>query len=217
MNRSDIEELYYITHIDNLKSILHYGILCHNKAKRIKFKSVADEEVQKRREKVVIPGGKSKLHDYANLYFNARNSMMFKRKDMHKELVVLRIDSAIFDEPDVIISDRNASSYYVRFYSPEELDRLNGTLIFADDWRNENYFEYRKRRSIVCAEVLVPDSLAPKFITGIYVSRKDTYQKVVRLLNGLPLADKILINPNLFFQKGTSSDIFRWLRKKRFR
>lgn len=132
MTRSDVKELHYISHIDNLVSIFKYGILCHNKAKKIKFKSVADEEVQKRREKVVIPGGRHKLHDYANLYFNARNPMMFKRKDMHKELAVLRIDSAILDKPDVIISDMNASSGHVRFYpSPEGLKHLNKNLDFC--------------------------------------------------------------------------------------
>jgi len=46
MNRSDIKELHYITHIDNLKSILHNGILCHNKAKKIEFKSVAGKHVE---------------------------------------------------------------------------------------------------------------------------------------------------------------------------
>ena len=84
MNQADIKELYFITHIDNIKSILQHGILCYNKAKKILCKSIADYEIQKRSDKVVIPGGKLKLHDYANLYFNPRNAMMFKRKDIHQ-------------------------------------------------------------------------------------------------------------------------------------
>ena len=202
MKRADVKELYYITHSDNLKSISQYGILCHRKAKKILCQSIADPEIQKRREKVVIPGGKRKLHDYANLYFNARNPMMFKRKEVHKDLAILRIDSAIFDEPEVVISDRNASSGYVRFYpSPSGLKNLDKSLVYTDDWRNSDTFRYWTRKSVICAEVLVPDSVAPKFIRGIYVSCHDTYQKVVKLLAGLSLADSVSIDPKLFFQE----------------
>ena len=203
MKRSDIKDLHYITHIDNLKSICEHGILCHNRAKKMKFTSVANGKIQERREKVVIPGGKRKLHSYANLYFNARNPMMFKRKDMHNELCVLQINQALLDEPNVIISDRNASSGYVLFSpSPSGLKNLDTVLIFADDWTDDDPIEYWIRKSTICAEVLVPDYVEPKFITGVYVSCKDTFQKVKQLLRGSSLVEKILINPELFFQEG---------------
>lgn len=203
MKRSDVKELHYITHIDNLKSICEHGVLCHNRAMKMKFTSVANGEIQKRREKVVIPGGKRKLHSYANLYFNARNAMMFKRKGMHKVLCVLKLNLSILDKPDVIISDQNASSGYVLFDpSPQGLENLNLALVYANDWRHIDKFEYYRRKSAVCAEVLVPDYVEPKFITGIYVSCKGTYQKVKQLLEGSPLAEKISINPKLFFQEG---------------
>ena len=200
MNRSDIKELHYITHIDNLESILHNGILCHNKAKKIKFKSVADEKIQERRRKVIIPGGKRKLHDYVNLYFNARNPMMFKRKSMHKELAVLRIDSAILDEPKVVISDSNASSDYVGFYpSPEGLERLDKDLIFAEYWTDPNPIIAYRRKSAICAEVLVPNSVPLRFIIGVYVSCQETRRIVSHLLARLPIAQNVRINRQLFF------------------
>ena len=82
MNRADIKELYFITPIDNMASIFKHGLLSHNKIKasRLSHKSVAHGDVQKRREDKVIPGGKRKLHDYVNLYFNPRNSMMYSRE-----------------------------------------------------------------------------------------------------------------------------------------
>lgn len=202
MNRPDIKELYYITHIDNLKSILKNGILCYHRVNKILYKSIADSEIQKRRDKVVLPGGKYKLHDYANLYFNPRNAMMFKRKDMHKELVVLRIDATIFNKPEVVISDGNASSDYVRFYSPTQgIENLDKSLVYADDWRDKDTFQYYRRKLAVCAEVLVLDIVEPKFITGIYVSCEDTHTKLIKLLQGLSILDKILINSKLFFQE----------------
>lgn len=117
LKREDIKELHYIAHIDNLLSILKNGILSHEKAKNIQPKSVANPEVQEHRTKVVIPGGK-KLHHYANLYFNVRNPMMRTVVDneRHKELAVIQVTPSVLDENGVIISDRNASVNYVRFY-----------------------------------------------------------------------------------------------------
>ncbi|MBI4650888.1 DUF4433 domain-containing protein [Candidatus Desantisbacteria bacterium] len=37
MNRNDIPELHFITYIENIPSILRYGILSHNKIKTQKL------------------------------------------------------------------------------------------------------------------------------------------------------------------------------------
>jgi hypothetical protein len=76
MKRQKIKELHYITHIDNMLSIWKHGILCHKLAYRLKHISVSMEEVQKKRANKKVPGGKP-LHEYANLYFCARNPMLF--------------------------------------------------------------------------------------------------------------------------------------------
>ena len=68
---SDVKELHYITPIENLPSILKYGILSHRRVEKLDHKSVAMADVQARRAAVRIPGGRP-LHEYANLYFNAR-------------------------------------------------------------------------------------------------------------------------------------------------
>ena len=201
MKISDIKELYYIAHINNVKSILQNGILCYNKAKKIMYTDISDSKVQSRREKEVIPGGKSKLHDYANLYFNARNAMMSKRRDYHKDLCVLRINPDVLTFPKVILSDKNASSGYVRFYEITDIDKLDSSLIFTEDWRNGNTIQYWNKKSASCAEVLIPDCVGSKFIIGIYVSCQDTYEKLVGLLQGQPIANKIEIKPKLFFQE----------------
>ena len=99
----------------------------------------------------------------------------------------------------MIVSDRNASSDYVRFFSSKYLDELDKELIFNRDWRHPDYYEYRRRRSITCAEVLVPDSLPANFITGIYVSCNESYEQARNLLEGSSLFDKIFIERDLFF------------------
>lgn len=202
MDRSEVRELHYIAPIANLKSIMEDGILCHNKAKEKHPTSIAAEAIQERRKKVVVPGRKRKLHDYTNLYFNARNAMMSKRRDLHKSLCVLQISNSILDEQDVVLSDMNASSDYVRFHqSPQGLVFLDSSLIYADDWRHPNAIEYYRRRSSVMAEVLVPRCVNPRFIIGVYVSCEETRNKVAEILSGSSLATQITVNGNLFFQE----------------
>jgi hypothetical protein len=67
--------LHYITPIANVPSILQRGILCHNQVKSLAHQSVAMPQIQQRRTKKSVPGGRH-LHDYANLYFDARNPML---------------------------------------------------------------------------------------------------------------------------------------------
>ena len=76
MEKSNLKELHYITHIDNVASIMEKGILSHNRTKTIKHKTVSMKNIQEKREKVTIPNARP-LHDYVNLYINGRNKMLF--------------------------------------------------------------------------------------------------------------------------------------------
>lgn len=68
------------------------------------------QEVQERRTIKIVPGSDNHtLHDYANVYICAKNPMLFKRKDAHAEICVLRMNTAILDGKGVIITDRNAT------------------------------------------------------------------------------------------------------------
>src|SRR5262249_21008928 len=61
--RSELQELHYITPIDNVPSISQHGILSNVRAARLAHASVAMAEIQDRRSRVVVPGGR-KLHEY---------------------------------------------------------------------------------------------------------------------------------------------------------
>jgi len=202
MKRSDVKALYYICHIENLPSIIKDGILCYNKAKKLRPETIYNPDVQERRKNKLIPFGRTgkKLHDYANLYFNPRNAMMYAIRNRHMELCVLLIDADILDNSDVVVSDGNASSDHVRFYSTQYLDDLVEESIFAKGWTHPNRIEYYRRKSAVCAEVLVPSFVPSNFITGIYVSCNESREKVKRLLEDSPLQNEVFVNNDLFFQ-----------------
>ncbi len=197
MRREDIAELHYITPIANVASILRHGILSNRLVGELIHASVALPQVQDRRARVVVPGGRP-LHEYANLYFHARNPMMYKRKEQHGDLCVLRVEIEVLDLPDVVVTDMNAAKDIARFYAPARgLDRIDRGLVFADDWRHPgDLLAYQRHRGIKCAEVLVADRVDPSHITGAYVSGEGSRVLLGEVAPGL----RINANPHLFFR-----------------
>jgi|SRR5215813_10544977 len=170
MERNEVTELHFITSIVNLDSILRRGILSHDRAARIDHDSCADEGVQDRRQGKWVPNG-ARLHSYANLYFHARNPMMYTlMRNGRDNLVVVCLSHAVLDIPDTVLTDGNAASDGTRFYpSPEGLASLDRKLIFAKYWTDENFWPDREKKRARNAEVLVPGMVASGYIEGCYV------------------------------------------------
>ena len=201
MTRAELRELGYIVPIDTVPSILQHGILSHSRAERVAHQSIALENVQDRRANVVVPGGR-RLHEYANLYICAHNPMLLTRSGMHRDICVLRVDSAVVDLPNVVITDSNAASKYCRFRpAPAGLAIVDRERTFADWWNHPgDQIEQWRHSAQKCAEVLVPNLVPPRYIDGAYVSCEQSRQRLNGLAPGLP----IVINSNLFFQRGAA-------------
>jgi ssDNA thymidine ADP-ribosyltransferase, DarT len=196
MTYDEIEELHYITPAENLGSILEVGILCHDKAKRIKHASVAMQEVQDRRAAVILPN-KRGLHSYVNMYINARNAMMYVRRDGHQKLCVIRVDKRVILHDEAIVTDQNAAKSAVRFSSGVPgLKRIDGNRVFATWWKHDDPLETERHRAAMCAEVLIPDSVDPGYLNGVYVSCPETKAWLLEGFPNLP----VLVKPNLFFR-----------------
>jgi len=196
MKRSDLHELHYITPILNVPSIMNQGILSHQKARQLNHASVAMQEIQEIRAKKSIPGGKP-IHSYVNLYFCARNPMLYKRAAQHRSLCVLRINTEVLDLPGVVIADGNAASEYTGFWpSKSGLDKIDFDLVFAEWWTDNNHIQQWHKARVKCAEVMVPDRVDPRFIQGTYVSCQENQKLLEDTDFGLPVA----IDSKLFFQ-----------------
>jgi hypothetical protein len=191
-----VTEFQCIMPMINIPSVLERGILSHEQASKLAHASVAMDSIQEKRDKKHVPGG-LKLHQYANLYFHARNPMLFKRKDQASDVCVLRISLKVQSLDGVVYSDSNASSEYVRFLHPSQWKLLDFDDIYAMDWRHPNdpiaYYRHRSRK---CAEVLIPHCMPPNFISGAYVVNGTAATKLASLGFGLP----VTIDPVLFFQ-----------------
>ena len=191
-----ISEFQCIMPIVNIPSVRAHGILSYEGTAKLPHLSVAMPEVQERRDQKHVPGG-LKLHQYANLYFHARNPMLFKRRGQAEELCVLRIAIGIAQEPGVVFADCNASSDYVRFLHPKQWSLLDLDSIYAMDWRHpDDQVAYYRHRSRKCAEVLVPKCVPPSFVSGAYVVNERARTNLLAQQFKLP----ITIDPHLFFR-----------------
>lgn len=198
MDRSDVKELYFIALISNVQSIIKHGILSHNKSVKLPHDdSIAMQEMQEKRKIKKIPGTNKKLHDFANLYFDAHNPMLSRRRDQNAEICVLRINAKVIGLPNVIIADRNASSDYVRFYPVSRgLAAIDKDRLFARYWTHrDNQYEEWAHKSVKCAEVLVPDKVEPQYILGIYVANQTALDTIKKLRTDLT----VCIKSDIFF------------------
>lgn len=199
MTYDEVPELHLITPVANLPSILEHGVLSNHLARRLApdAASVARADIQEGREAKRVPGGRP-LHAYANLYFHARNPMMYLRKEEHEGLCVLSVHKAVLTEEGVVVTDQNAASDYARFApSPDGLRLLDRAMVYAEDWRHDDRRDYFRHRSVKCAEALVPDRVRPEAVRGVYVSCEAARARVEALVSG---ALRVKVSPPLFFQ-----------------
>lgn len=189
-----VSELHCIMPIANVTSVLAHGILSHERAAKLQHRSVAMQAIQDRRDVKTVPGG-LKLHQYANLYFHARNPMLFKRR--HEDVCVLRISTDVLQLEGAVITDENAASGYVRFLGPFQWRVLNFEDILALDWRHpDDTHRYYKHKSRKCAEVLVPRQVSPDMIIGAYVVDEAAKARLMQTGFALP----ITVNADFFFR-----------------
>lgn len=191
-----VTEFHCIMPIDNVPSVMQHGILSYEMAAKLDHHSVAMQPIQDKRDQKNVPGG-LKLHQYANLYFHARNPMLFKRQNEVDRLCVLRISTDVLGIDGTVITDQNAASDYVRFLHPSQWSFLAFDDIFAMDWRHPNdpiaFWRHKARK---CAEVLVPHRVDPGLLIGAYVVDSTVAASLQNLGFGLP----ITVDAVLFFR-----------------
>lgn len=191
-----VNELQCIMPIANVGSVLDRGILSYENAAKLQHLSVALQPIQDKRDKKSVPGG-LKLHQYANLYFHARNPMMFKRQGEASNLCVLQVSTQILGLKGTVISDQNAASDYVRFLDPKQWQVLDFDAIYAMDWRHPgDPAAFWRHKAQKCAEVLVPNRVDVQFIKGAHVL--DDASKAKLVASGFKLP--ITTSPVLFFR-----------------
>lgn len=199
-----IEALYYITHINNVPSILEKGILSHSQVEinNIETEVIYNSQIiNKRRDRKV---NNRSLWEYANLYFQPRNAMLYflvSKENNADNLAIICIKNEVLERKDIFISMGNAASQESNILTIKQ-----GKLLFAKlreqidkKWWDKDDGSKRK----IMAECLIPDRVDPKYIQSIYVANQKGKNNLTNRLeeknifrNNLP----IVIEKEKFFQ-----------------
>lgn len=183
--------------IVNVTAVLEHGILSYDRAAKLPHTSVAMQPVQDRRDQKRVPQG-LRLHQYANLYFHARNPMLYKRLSEAESLCVLAVSLDVLAIAGVVITDSNAASDYARFLDPTQWAFLNFDDILAENWTHPDdsrrYWQHKSRK---CAEVLVQHQILPELILGAHVINQTVKDRLAALAPNL----RVKVDPAMFFRQ----------------
>lgn len=190
-----IDHLYHMTLISNLSSILNDGLFSHDEINRrgVHREDISLASVQERRHQRIEPIHNRSIHEYVCLYFSPRNPMLFKRRELQNNIVILGLSRNLIKEKDTIFTDGNAASEDTKFYHGiEELDYLPWGIIESEYWT-----DYEDGKRIKCAETLVYKQIDKSAIHRVYCRTPDQYHRVVPILG---VARSIAcVRPKLFF------------------
>jgi len=190
--------LFYMAHIDNLKSILEIGILSHNLAhhKGIVNVDISNREINAKRKRIEPRNGFS-IHDYAPLYITPKNPMhkSLVQKQTIGDIVFLKVNPHILLTDKVLFSDGNAAEESTKFFNNiSDFNKLYWECI------NDTYWEaYKDGKRIKCSEVLILHQIPNYYISEIFSKSEATLK---RILNLFPNHLGIVISSQM--------DIFDW-------
>lgn len=198
-----LDGLYYITHFENVVSILKRGILSHAfvESNNITYTPIYNSSVVNRRADKIVKCGKS-LWDYANLYFQPRNAMLYSLKAQRNEIAIICIKVSILDRADIFITTGNAANRESQILPIKEGRKILPEIrnqIDREWWKLE---DGSKRK--IMAECLIPDSVPPDYIHTIYVA-SDKARKLLEYVlkeseeKNIPNVP-IVVEPKKFFQ-----------------
>ena len=166
-----VSSLWHMSDRNNINDICRIGILNHYDAhkKYPDIVDISDSEVQRWRE-YRDPHYHRAIHEYAPLYLNPRNPMLYVRKDLQNDICIIEICPSVLAENSYLISDGNAAARNTIFYQS-----INDLRYLPWDVLNANYWNDKpdgKRK--MCAEVLIYPKILPKYIKHIHCYSIDT-------------------------------------------
>lgn len=182
---------YHMTHKNNLAGILQHGILSHTDVlvrEDILATDISDAGAQRWRDREESTNHRA-IHDYAPLYINPKNPMLFVRRSLQHEIVILKISPGVLQDGQHVFSDGNAASRETRFSSDSTVVADSLTALNAEYWANCT--DGKRRR---CAELLVYPKVQPVHILSVICSNNALAEEIAM---GTDL--QIEVNPSMFF------------------
>jgi len=214
-------EFYYMTHIENLNSILEHGILSRSliESSGWKPKQIANLNVVKKRKE-------KGLDRFANLYIHPRNAMLYQVSKLgwENKVVVLGLGSELLNVDGVKLSLGNAAADKSLLVDVGSINDLTGFFReLLEDlreiryWGDERFLDiskyfrflsksgslpphyYISEKQFLQSEILIPYKVKKKYIKAIYVPNEDLQNKVRAILEAENQNIPVVMSTDLFF------------------
>lgn len=159
--RLGIKSVWHFTDLDNLDSILSYGLLSLKTLKTMNIKSRFGAS-----ESSHILDEYLGLDRFVHLAFVKDHPMyhVAKKRGSLRNPIWLELDVNVVNFTNVKISDRIASASDAKIYNAEEIGDIGSLIDF--EGMSSNCFDRRKEARK--AEIMVPNIIQVKFIKDIY-------------------------------------------------
>jgi len=163
----------------------------------IPYTPIYDTDIVSNRKLKTTPVGRS-LWDYANVYLQPRNPMMYRvvHEKTRKNLAVVAVKPDVLNGSGVLLTDGNAANGPTRFYPvPDGLKVIENqwSVIQAEFWRSD---DGSKRK--IMAECLVPDIIPAENIHSVYVADQEIKKRADELVGSSRV--HVVPEPYMFFQ-----------------
>lgn len=189
--------IYHMTSIDNLPSILKFGLLPRKyllQNHNIQFTDVADPEILSKRERY-----KKALSQYVLFHFFARNPFdcAVCKKYGSKNMVIITVRRNICERNNYqIIPSHPLDSDTPDIYSyAEGFTKVRWNIL--DDIEHRNYQNAEIRKACM-AECIVKDRVPVSDFAYIYVYSEEAKRKILKMENSAVIEDKIQVIPGMF-------------------
>jgi len=186
--------LYHMTHQNNLSGIMTFGLLSHDEIRKMnkEIVDISEASVNDRRRKIE-PIKHRSVHEYVPLYFNPKNPMLYKRKDLENEIVVLEIDRNILCDLDCVFTNGNAASSSTEFYDDiKMLEKLDWNCLRSASWT-----EFPDGKRTRCAEVLVYNSIPIDYIKAVNCFSDESLEIARKKCCGYEIS--VCMNKSIYF------------------
>jgi len=193
LTQKGVKNLFYLTALENLESILRRGILCRDLARQHIKKDISSDRVQRGRM-----GNFPEVHKYVPLYFAPNTPMLYvcaSPKRSNKETVVLlKVSNKVTNFDGIRFSDGKTANGANLYTDPGDLAKLDWKIInnpypaYYEDWTH-----------VRSSEIFVPEECHAHYIQGVYFQSRlaDGWSKVGKILDHVSWSGEIFVENSL--------------------
>jgi len=180
-SKNGLYKFNYIIHLNILKSIYEFGILCRNRVKKVGFytKDISKDIYQEYRQSIFnkfFPN--DDVYNYVPLYLSSHTPMIHAIRSPYKKYyAVLKIDLSLFYDlkkediknikiANTSINRKNIDSSFMIFNLIDCIDELNEFFKWELFNTNTQFLSSEKRQQ-KAAEILIPKRVSPQYILEV--------------------------------------------------